>query len=324
MPGGRVKLIIQIPAYNEEATLPQVLAALPRTIPGIERVEWLVVDDGSTDDTAGAARRGGADHVVRHSTNLGLARAFMRGVEECLRRGADVIVNLDGDNQYDAACIPALVQPILDGRAEIVVGARPIDAIGHFSPLKKMLSKLGSAVIRHLSGANIPDAPSGFRAFSREAALQLNVFSQYTYTLETIIQAGRKGIPILSVPIRVNGPTRPSRLSRGAFDYMLRSIGTIVRIFVVYRPMRFFVTLGSIPFAAGCLIGLRFLGRYLSGHGQGMVQSLILAAVFLLSGCFLFVIAFVADVIAANRVLLENANLRLRRLEQGRRDAHPR
>ena len=311
-----MKLIIQIPCFNEEATLPQVLAGLPRQLDGIDRVEWLVVDDGSRDRTSDVAREGGVDHIVRHPVNLGLGRAFLTGIQECVRLGADIIVNTDGDNQYAAGDIPALIRPILEGKAEIVVGARPIDAIAHFSPVKKCLQKLGSRVIRAASGTDVPDAPSGFRAFARHAAMQLNVFSDHTYTLETIIQAGQKGIPVTSVPVHVNAPTRPSRLSRNTYEYVRRSLATIIRIFMLYRPMRFFIMLGAVPFGAGMLVGLRFLIAYFMGHGDGKIQSLILAAVLLICGFFLFIIALLADLISANRRLLEKLDWRLREVEE--------
>lgn len=300
-----MKLIIQIPCYNEAKTLAIALADLPRQIDGFDTVEWLVIDDGSSDETAAVAQANGVHHVVRHSVNLGLARAFMTGLDACQRLGADVIVNTDADNQYNAADIPALVAPILDGRADIVVGARPIDSIEHFSPVKKILQRLGSRVVRFASKTDIPDAPSGFRAISRRAAQQLVVFNDYTYTLETIIQAGQRGIPIVSVPVRVNGDLRPSRLVKSIPSYLRRSIATIIRIFVIYRPFRFFGTIGAVFFICGTLIGLRFLWFYLQGDGEGHVQSLILGSILLGMGFQTILIAFVADLLAANRKLLE-------------------
>jgi len=300
-----MKLIIQIPCYNEAKTLAIALADLPRQIDGFDTVEWLVIDDGSSDETAAVAQANGVHHVVRHSVNLGLARAFMTGLDACQRLGADVIVNTDADNQYNAADIPALVAPILDGRADIVVGARPIDSIEHFSPVKKILQRLGSSVVRFASKTDIPDAPSGFRAISRRAAQQLVVFNDYTYTLETIIQAGQRGIPIVSVPVRVNGDLRPSRLVKSIPSYLRRSIATIIRIFVIYRPFRFFGTIGAVLFICGTLIGLRFLWFYLQGDGEGHVQSLILGSILLGMGFQTILIAFVADLLAANRKLLE-------------------
>lgn len=308
-----MKLIIQIPCFNEAATLPVALAALPRHVDGFDQVEWLVIDDGSHDDTAGVALAHGVDHVVRHFHNRGLARGFMTGLDACLARGADVIVNTDADNQYDARDIPRLVAPILEQQAEIVVGERPISQIQHFSPTKKLLQKLGSGVVRSLSGADIPDAPSGFRAMSRRAAQQLMVFSDYTYTLETIIQAGQKNIGITSVPVRVNGYQRPSRLVKSIPSYIQRSIVTIVRIFVIYRPFRFFALLGTLLFGIGTVIGLRYLFMVSIGRGGGHIQSLILAAVLLVGGFQSLLIAFVTDVIAANRKLLEDLRFESRR-----------
>jgi glycosyltransferase involved in cell wall biosynthesis len=301
-----MKLIIQLPCYNEAETLPVALSALPRSVIGFDQVEVLIVDDGSSDATAAVARAHGVHHVIRHTRNQGLARAFMTGIQACLRLGADVIVNTDADNQYDANDIPALVSPVVEGRADIVVGARPIDAIEHFSPIKKLLQRLGSWVIRTVSHTEIPDAPSGFRAFSREAAQQLVVFNAYTYTLETIIQAGQKNMAIISVPVRVNEDLRPSRLVRSIPSYVARSVMTIVRIFVIYRPFRFFVAIGALLFGMGVLLGLRFLYHYLSGQGQGHVQSLILASVLIGMGFQTVLIAFVADLLAANRALLED------------------
>ncbi len=313
-----MKCIIQIPCYNEADSLPITLSHLPRKLPGFERVEWLVVDDGSDDATADVARKLGVDHVVSHPQNLGLARAFMTGLSESLARGADVIVNTDADNQYCANCIPDLTAPILEGKAAIVVGTRPIDAIDHFSPIKKWLQKAGSAVVRMASSTSVADAPSGFRAISREAALQLNVFSSYTYTLETIIQAGQKGIPIMGVPIQTNAYLRHSRLVRSIPSYLWRSASTILRIFAVYQPFRFFTTLGTILFGAGFLLGLRFLYYYLLFGGEGKIQSLILAAILCIAGFQLYMAAFVADLLAVNRKLLEELQYRMR----GREDDH--
>ena len=302
-----MKLIIQIPCYNEAATLGITLAELPREVPGFDKVEWLIIDDGSSDKTVEVALQHGVNHVVRHTRNQGLARGFMNGLQACLNAGADVIVNTDADNQYCAKDIPALTQPIVEGRADIVVGARPIETIEHFSPIKKLLQKLGSWVVRVASKTSIPDAPSGFRAMSRSAAQRLTVFSDYTYTLETIIQAGQKNMAITSVPIRVNGDLRPSRLVKSIGSYIRRSIITIIRVFAIYRPFRFFGAIGLTLFAAGFLIGLRFLYKWLmSGNGyDGHVQSLILASSLLIIGFHTILIAFVADLLAANRKLLE-------------------
>ena len=306
-----MKLIIQIPCYNEAETLALALAELPRSVPGFDKVEWLVIDDGSSDQTVKVALQNGVDHVVRHTRNCGLARAFMTGLQACTRLGADVIVNTDADNQYCAEDIPALTTPIITGQADIVVGARPIQSIEHFSPVKKMLQKLGSWVVRVASRTAIPDAPSGFRAISREAAQHLVVFNEYTYTLETIIQAGQKNMAIRSVPIRVNADLRPSRLVKSIPSYIKKSIATIVRIFVIYRPFKFFGTLGAVVFTAGVLIGARFLYFYMSGNGDGHVQSLILASVLLGMGFQTMLVAFVADLLAANRKLMEDVRYKV-------------
>ena len=318
-----MKLIIQIPCFNEAATLPATLADLPRSVPGFDEVEWLVIDDGSADETRRVARDHGVDHVVGHTSNQGLARAFMTGLDACLQRGADIIVNTDADNQYKAAGIPALVAPVLDGTADIVVGERPIRIIRHFSPVKKALQKLGSWAVRVASKTAIPDAPSGFRAISRAAAQRLVVFSDYTYTLETIIQAGHKNIAITSVPVEVNEELRPSRLVTSVRAYVTRSIVTIVRVFIIYRPFRFFTTLAAVCFLAGFAIGVRFMVFYLSGDGSGHVQSLLLATLLMGAGFQLFVVAFVADLLAANRKLLEELLYRARIADGGARGKEP-
>ena len=307
-----MKLIIQIPCLNEAETLAIALAALPREVPGFDTVEWLIIDDGSTDGTIAAAKANGVDHVVRHTRNQGLAKAFMTGLDACLRQGADVIVNTDADNQYNADDIPALVAPIIDGQADIVVGARPIETIEHFSPVKKRLQKLGSWVVRVVSKTDIPDAPSGFRAMTRNAAQGMMVFNDYTYTLETIIQAGQKNMAITSVPIRVNEDLRPSRLVKSIPSFIKRSIVTIVRIFIIYRPFRFFGAIGAVLFGLGTLIGLRFVWFYLNGEGGGHVQSLILAGVLLGMGFQTLLIAIVADLLSANRKLLEDVRYNLK------------
>lgn len=311
-----MKLIIQIPCLNEAQTLAIALAALPRQVEGFDAVEWLIIDDGSTDDTIAVAKANGVDHVVRHTRNQGLARGFMTGLDACLRLGADVIVNTDADNQYNADDIPALTAPILAHEADIVIGACPIETIEHFSPVKKLLQKLGSWVVRVASKTDIPDAPSGFRAMSRVAAQQLVVFNDYTYTLETIIQAGQKNIAITSVPVRVNGDLRPSRLVKSIPSYIKRSIVTIVRIFVIYRPFRFFATIGLVLFGIGVLIGLRFMWKWLGGEGEGHVQSLILAGALLVMGFQTLLVAFLADLLAANRKLLEDVRFNLKALSR--------
>ncbi|WP_413725161.1 glycosyltransferase family 2 protein [Sodalis sp. RH16] len=301
-----MKLIIQIPCFNEAQTLPIALSALPRMLPGFTTVEWLIIDDGSQDNTAEVAREYGVDHIIRHAGNKGLAASFMTGLDACLRLGADIIVNTDADNQYNADDIPLLLEPILGHQAEIVIGARPIHTIESFSLIKKFLQKLGSWVVRIASKTDVPDAPSGFRAMSRTAAQQLMVFNDYTYTLETIIQAGQKNIIITSVPIRVNEELRPSRLVKSIPAYINRSIATIVRIFIIYRPFRFFGTIGTVLFGAGFLIGIRFLWFFFAREGEGHIQSLILASVLLGMGFQTILIAFIADLLSANRKLLED------------------
>jgi glycosyltransferase involved in cell wall biosynthesis len=309
------KLIIQIPCFNEEATLPITLADLPKTAEGFDTVEWLIIDDGSTDRTAEVAREHGVDHVVRMTRNSGLAKVFMAGLDACLRLGADVIVNTDADNQYCADDIPALLAPILQGRADIVIGARPIAEIPHFSPVKKMLQRLGSWAVRVASDTEVPDAPSGFRAMTRRAALRLNVLSEYTYTIETIIQAGRSGMAIESVPVRVNEDLRPSRLVKSIGSYVRRSLVTIARIFMTYKPMRFFMAPGLAFFGAGVIVGLRFVYFYAIGQGGGHIQSLILTAILLVIGVQLVLFGLLAELLGNNRKLLEDIQWRTRRLE---------
>lgn len=305
-----MKLIVQIPALNEEETLATAIAAIPRNIPGVSSVEVLVIDDGSTDRTVEVAKEAGADHVLRMASHVGLARGFLAGIEECLALGADIIVNTDADNQYCADDIPALIQPVLDRQAQIVVGARPITEIESFSPIKKMLQRLGSWVVRLASGSDIPDAPSGFRAYARDAAARLCVVNTYTYTLETIIQAGRKRIPMTSVPVRVNTVTRPSRLFRGIRQYVMRSIKTILRVFVIYAPLHFFFTLAALfALPAVAAVG-RFLYFYATDGGAGHVQSLVLAGVMLAMATILFAVGIIADLISANRSLLEDIRAR--------------
>jgi glycosyltransferase involved in cell wall biosynthesis len=310
-----VKLIIQVPCYNEENTLPATIEALPREISGVDSIEYLVVNDGSQDKTAEVARRCGVHHVVDLTKNQGLAAGFMAGVDACLQLEADIIVNTDADNQYRGADVETLVRPILEGRADIVIGERPIDDIEQFSPLKKKLQRLGSWVVRAASHTNIPDAPSGFRAFSREAAMKLNVVSGYTYTLETIIQAGRKNMAIISVPVRTNPVSRESRLFRSTWQYVKRSIFTILRIFVMYNPLSFFLFLGLCFFGAGFLIGLRFLVlMFVYNESTGHVQSLLLAVALILIGVQTMILGLQADLISANRKIMEDIQYRVRQL----------
>jgi len=310
-----MKLIIQIPCFNESQALPVTLAALPRAVPGCDQVEWLVIDDGSSDGTSDIARKIGADHVARHPVNRGLAAAFMTGLDTAMALGADIVVNTDADNQYDARDIAVLVAPILEGRAEFVIGARPIEATQHFSWIKRRLQKLGSRVVRLASDTNVADAPSGFRAMTRDVALRLNVFNSYTYTLETLIQAGRSGMRVISVPIRTNADLRPSRLVKSNFSYVTRSLATIVRIFATYRPMLFFWLIGSVSATAGLVAGARFLAYYVRGQGNGHVQSVIFAAACIIVAFLLFLLGFLADLMATNRRLLERIEWRIRKLE---------
>jgi glycosyltransferase involved in cell wall biosynthesis len=299
------KLIIQIPCYNEEETLGITLKELPRQLSGVDTVEWLVINDGSRDRTIEVAKSHGVDHIVSFPQNQGLAKAFMAGLEASVQAGADIIVNTDADNQYCAADILKLIQPILLEEAEIVVGARSIETNSEFSPVKKLLQKLGSWVVRIASNTDIPDAPSGFRAFSRKAVMQLNVFNSYTYTIETIIQAGQQGIAITSVPIQTNPALRPSRLVRSNWNYVVRSFFTILRIFTLYKPLYFFFLLGNIPLSIGIVLGIRWLIYFFIGSERTRLPSLILAAILILIGFQLWIFGVVADLIAANRKLLE-------------------
>jgi glycosyltransferase involved in cell wall biosynthesis len=312
-------LVIQIPCHNEEEVLPRVLADLPKSVPGIARIITVVIDDGSTDRTAAIARAAGAE-VVTLPVQRGLARAFLAGLDRAVALGADVVVNTDGDHQYRGEDIASLVVPVLEGRADLVVGARPVSAIASFSPMKKLLQRLGSAATRMVSGTEVEDAPSGFRAMSREAAMRLHVFNRYTYTVETIIQAGRKGMRVISVPVQVNTVTRPSRLVRGSGSYVARQLNVMVRVFMTYKPFRFFAVPGVITGALGTLLLLRFLWFYFTEGGAGHIQSVIIGAMMTGVGLFLVVIGLLADLIAVNRQLLEDVEWRVRRMEDGPRD----
>lgn len=310
-----MKLIIQIPCYNEEKTLPMTFEDLPKQIDSIDEIEYLIINDGSKDRTVEVARELGIHHVVSFKQNKGLARGFMAGIDACLNLGADIIVNTDADNQYCGEDIEKLVKPILDKQADIVIGERPIDTTEHFSWKKKKLQRLGSLVVRMASNTDIPDAPSGFRAYSREAAMRLNVVNEYTYTLETIIQAGRTKLAMKSVPIRTNKETRKSRLFGSMWGYIKRSSSTIVRSFMMYKPLKFFGILGGAIFTVGLVIGIRFLVYYLSGSGNGHIQSLILAAILILMGVQTVIIGLQADIIAANRKILEDIQYRVRKMD---------
>lgn len=317
------KLIIQIPCFNEEQSLPVSLPVLPREVPGIDVVEWLIIDDGSQDRTVEVAKSLGVDHIVRMKRNSGLAKVFMAGLDACLALGADVIVNTDADNQYCADDIPKLVEPILAGRADYVIGARPIADIPHFSPIKKALQKLGSWAVRVASNTEVPDAPSGFRAMSRACALRLNVNTEYTYTIETIIQAGRAGMAIENVDIRVNEDLRPSRLVKSISSYVRRSLVTIARVFMTYKPMKFFMVPGLAMVIIGVVGGLRYMYFYAIGQGQGHLQSLVLTAILILMGVQMALFGLLAELIGNNRKILEDIQWRTRRLELETRTGRP-
>lgn len=310
-----MKLIIQIPCYNEAETLEIALNDLPKHIDGIDEIEYLIINDGSKDNTVEVAKRWGVHYVVNFKQNRGLAKGFMAGLDACLRNGADIIVNTDADNQYNGEDIEKLVRPILDGEADIVIGERPIDQTAHFSPLKKKLQHIGSWTVRVASHSDIPDAPSGFRAYSRDAAMRMNVTNEYTYTLETIIQAGRNKMAMKSVPIRTNPELRKSRLFSSMFGYVKRSMVTIIRSFMMYKPLRFFLGIGSVICLLGAILGIRFLVYFFMGQGAGHVQSLILASTLLLMGFMTCIIGFQADIIAANRKLLEDVQYHVRKLD---------
>lgn len=315
-----MKLIIQIPCYNEAETLEIALNDLPKKIDGVDEIEYLIINDGSTDNTVEVAKAWGVHHVVNFRRNKGLAKGFMAGLDACLSNGADIIVNTDADNQYCGEDIEKLIRPILDGKADIVIGERPIDDTEHFSPLKKKLQHLGSWVVRKASKTNIPDAPSGFRAYSRDAAMRINVVNDYTYTLETIVQAGRNRMAITSVPIRTNPELRKSRLFHSMWGYVKKSMLTILRALMWYKPLYCFSIVAAFPFTIGLLIGIRFLCYYFTGNGSGHVQSLILACTLLIIGFITFVIGMVADVIAANRKILEDTQYQIRKIRYDKTD----
>lgn len=311
-----MKLIIQIPCYNEAETLEVALNDLPKHIEGIDTIEYLIINDGSQDDTVEVAKKWGVHYVVNFTQNRGLAKGFMAGLAECLRNGADIIVNTDADNQYCGEDIEKLVRPILEGKADVVIGERPIDDTEHFSPLKKKLQHFGSWVVRKASKTDIPDAPSGFRAYSRDAAMHINVINDYTYTLETIVQAGRSRMGITSVPIRTNPELRKSRLFNSMWGYVKKSMLTILRALLWYKPLFVFSTLGTIPTVIGLGIGIRFLYFYFFANaGNGHVQSLILACTLIILGFITFMIGLLADVMSANRKLMEDTQYHVRRME---------
>lgn len=315
-----MKLIIQIPCFNEENTLAETVSDIPRRIDGIDEVEILIIDDGSTDKTVDVARKIGVDHILQNKTNKGLARSFRDGLDACLRLGADIIVNTDGDNQYVGNEIPKLIGPILRGEADIVVGDRQTESVAHFSPLKKKLQKLGSSMVRRLSGTDIPDAVSGFRAISKEAALNLNIVSSFSYTVEMLIQASRKNMAIMSVPVDTNPKTRESRLFSSMPRFIERTLTTMIRMYAMYQPLRFFFYIGLVLLIIGSLPIIRFLFFYFSGDGGGHVQSLVLGALLIIIGIISFLVGFVADLINFNRHLLEMTLNRVRRLELTRFD----
>jgi len=310
-----MKLIVQIPAFNEEATIAQTLRDIPKKIDGITSIESLVIDDGSSDNTAEAARKAGATHVVQLKTHRGLSSAFLAGINAALRLGADIIVNTDADNQYAGADIPKLVAPIMRGSADVVIGDREVSKSPHMSAFKRLLQRLGSRTVGLASGIRVSDVTSGFRAFSRDAAMQINVFNPFTYTLETVIQAGNRNLGVQSVPVRTNAPTRPSRLYHGIGTYLRKSTATIFRIYTIYKPLKTFFAIGAVLLLAGSALGVRFLWHFANGERGGHIQSLILAAVFLIIGFQTLLIGLVADLISVNRRLSEEVLVRLKRME---------
>jgi len=319
-----MKLIIQIPCYNEAETLEVALNDLPKQIEGIDKIEYLIINDGSKDNTVEVARKWGVNYIVNFRRNKGLAHGFMAGIDACLRNGADIIVNTDADNQYVAEDIEKLVRPILEGKSDIVIGERPIDKTAHFSFMKKKLQHFGSWVVRKASDSDIPDAPSGFRAFSRDAAMRLNVTNEYTYTLETIVQAGRNKIAQTSVPIRTNGELRPSRLFNSMLGYVKKSMVTILRAYLMYSPLKTFTILAMIPFLIGLGIDIRYLVFMFMGEGGGHMQSLILGSTLIMMGFMTFVIGLLADIIAKNRKLLEDVQYHVRKIDYDKTEENSR
>lgn len=315
-----MKLIIQIPCFNEADTLEVTLNDLPKHIDGIDEIEYLIIDDGSHDNTAKVAKKWGVNYVVRFRRNKGLAKGFMAGLDACLKNGADIIVNTDADNQYCGADIETLVRPILEKRAHIVIGERPIDDTEHFSPLKKKLQHFGSWVVRKASKTTIPDAPSGFRAYSREAAMRINVINDYTYTLETIVQSGREKMAVISVPIHTNPELRESRLFHSMWGYIKKSMLTIVRTYLMYRPLYFFFMLGSILALVGVGFFVRYFVFFCSGEGGGHLQSLILASTLLIVGFQTIVVGLLGDVISANRKILQDVQYHVRKMDYSRQE----
>jgi glycosyltransferase involved in cell wall biosynthesis len=310
-----VKLIVQIPCYNEEHTLPETFNDIPREIEGVDTVEIMIIDDGSTDRTVEVAKALGVDHIIRNKNNRGLARTFRKGIDECLKLGADIIVNTDGDNQYAGWDIPKLITPIVEGNADVVVGDRKTQDIQHFSPIKKLLQRLGSYVVKKVSGVQVPDAVSGFRAYSREAALQLNIISPFSYTIEALIQSGKKHMAVAHVQVETNAKTRESRLFTSIPKFIERQLTTIVRMYTMYQPLRVFVLIGGLITLVGLIPIARFLIYYFMGEGDGHVQSLILGSVISLLGAFTFLIALIADLINFNRQLIEQTLEKVRRVE---------
>lgn len=308
-----MKVVVQIPCLNEEQTLPLVLASIPKKIPGVDQIEVLIIDDGSTDETVKVAREHGVKHFVTHPQRKGLARSFHDGINRALEMGADVIVNTDGDNQYPQERIGDLVQPIIEGQADIVIADRQVQSISHFSPVKKMMQRIGTHILNTAAGTTVPDAPSGFRAYSREVAMQLNVVTRFSYAMETIIQAGNKNFAIVSIPITTNPKTRESRLFKNSFEHIRKSGSAIIRAFIMYKPVTFFVTLGVILLVIGVIPFGRFMYFLVVDDGRGHIQSLVVGAVFLIAAFISFALGIIADLIRINRVLIEDL------LEQSRR-----